>query len=116
MTNYAVGHHAEEVAAEYLRKQGYKILELNWRRPQAEIDIVAQRKRQPIIFFEVKYREHASQGSGLDYITNKKLDQMHFAADMWTNEHNYRGECQLGVIEVSGPDFKITELIESIIT
>ncbi|HSX31117.1 MAG TPA: YraN family protein [Candidatus Saccharimonadales bacterium] len=114
MTNYAHGHEAEKYAAEYLKQQGYKILELNWRRPQAEIDIVACQKHEPITFIEVKYRESAGQGGGLDYITPRKLDQMRFAAELWVNEHRYDGEYVLAAIEVAGLDYKIAEFIESL--
>ena len=65
MTNYSSGHDAEKVAAKHLAEHGYKIVELNWRHARAEIDIVATPKskryfqKQPIIFFEVKYRQSA---------------------------------------------------------
>jgi len=82
MTNYAVGHLAEEHAARYLEKHGYQILNLNWRTRYYEIDIVARRKKT-IYFIEVKYRKTTNQGSSLDYITPKKLDQMAFAVRVW---------------------------------
>lgn len=111
MTNYAHGHEAEKLAAEYLKKQGYKILELNWRRPRAEIDIVAQKKRGPLIFVEVKYREHTSQGSGLDYITQGKLRQMQFAAELWVAENGYQGEHVLAALEMAGKDYDVSTFI-----
>jgi putative endonuclease len=114
MTNYAHGHDAEKYAAAYLKKQGYKVLELNWRRPRAEIDIVARKKRGPVMFVEVKYRESDKQGGGLDYITPRKLTQMQFAAELWVTEHNYDGEYVLAALEISGVDFAVTNFIESI--
>lgn len=114
MTNYAHGHDAEKVAAEYLKKQGYKILEINWRRPRAEIDIVARKKRGPVVFVEVKYRKNDSQGGGLDYITHKKLEQMQFAAEIWVVENKYDGDYALGAIEVSGDYYEITSFLEDI--
>ena len=47
------GAFAEDRAAEYLRKQGYTILERNLKFNKIEIDIVAQ-KNQEIVFVEVK--------------------------------------------------------------
>ena len=111
MTNYTHGHEAEKIGAAYLKKQGYKILELNWRRPRAEIDIVAHAKRGPLTFVEVKYRESAAQGAGLDYITPRKLDQMQFAAELWTSEHNYDGEYVLAALELGGTDYQVTAFI-----
>jgi len=120
MTNYSHGHDAEKVAAEYLKSHGYTVLELNWRHVRAEIDIVAHKRsllrlqKHPMVFFEVKYRKTAEQGNGLDYITQKKLLQMQFAAELWVATHNYRGEYTLGAIEVSGNDFQVTAVIENI--
>ncbi len=111
MTNVARGHAAERVAADYLRRQGYKILALNWRRPRAEIDIVAQKKHGPITFVEVKYRLTTEQGGGLDYITEPKLRQMHFAAELWVSEHRYTGEFVLAALELAGPDFSVTQFV-----
>lgn len=111
MTNYASGHYAEQVAAEYLKKQGYKILELNWRNKAAEIDIVAKRPDGGIVFVEVKHRTTSYQGGGLDYITPAKLKQMTFAAELWVHMHGYNGEYSLGAIELSGPDYEVTEFI-----
>lgn len=75
MTNLAHGQRAEEVAADYLAAQGYEIIERNWRTRVCEIDIIASKDRV-MYFIEVKYRKSNSQGSGLDYITPKKLKQM----------------------------------------
>ena len=115
MTNYAHGHAAEKHAAEYLRRRGYKVLALNWRRPSAEIDIVAQRRHGPVTFVEVKYRERTHQGGGLDYITARKLERMRYAAELWTVENRYDGECMLAALEMSGPDFTVTDFIVDVI-
>ncbi len=114
MTNYAHGHKAEKIAAKYLQKQGYKILELNWRRPRAEIDIVARKKHEPVTFIEVKYREAIEQGGGLDYITARKLDQMRFAAELWVSENRYVGEYALGAIELTGKEYSVTNFIADV--
>lgn len=114
MTNFAHGHEAEKVAAEYLKKQGYKVIELNWRRPQAEIDIVARKKKGPILFTEVKYRQAGSQGAGLDYVTPRKLTQMQFAAQLWAQENRYGGDYELAAIEVSGPGYAITAFLDNL--
>lgn len=115
MTNYASGHHAEKVAAEYIKSRGYKVLELNWRAKAAEIDIVAERPaRDGVVFFEVKHRQTGQQGGGLDYITPAKLKQMTFAAELWVHMHGYNGEYSLGAIELSGSDYEVTEIIEMV--
>lgn len=112
-TNYQSGHNAEKVAAEYLEKHGYELFELNWRTRVCEIDIVA--KKQNVIFFvEVKSRRSTHQGSGLDYITPRKLKQMRFAAECWVNDHDYTGDYELAAIEISD-ERQITAFIDTLI-
>jgi uncharacterized protein (TIGR00252 family) len=110
MTNYASGHAAEEVAAEYLSRQGYEILEKNWRTRYCEIDIVARHKNT-VYFVEVKYRRTNKQGSGLEYVTPKKLQQMQFAAEMWVSDHKWKGGYQLAALEVSGENYEVTNFL-----
>lgn len=112
MSNYKVGHDAEVLAAEYLKKLKFKILELNWKTKYCEIDIVAQKKKA-IYFVEVKSRKNENQGLGLDYITPKKLNQMRFAAEMWVSVNRWHGEYQLAALSRDGEEFTLTEEIIS---
>lgn len=53
------GKYGENIAAEYLTKNGYKILARNFKRKTGEIDIVAKRKKN-IVFVEVKVVDDSS--------------------------------------------------------
>lgn len=103
MTNYTTGHDAEKQAAEYLKRHGYEVQELNWKTRFCEIDIVAN-KDKTVWFVEVKYRKNTYQGYGYEYITRKKLEQMHFAAEMWVQTHRWSGDYRLAVISIDGAD------------
>lgn len=107
-----LGNDAETAAADFLKKQGFKILDRNWRTRVCEIDIIAS-KNKIMYFVEVKYRSKSSQGGGLDYVTPKKLEQMRFAADCWVQESKYKGDYELSAVELSG-DFKVTDFIKTI--
>ncbi|MDB5186070.1 MAG: putative Ribonuclease [Candidatus Saccharibacteria bacterium] len=113
MTTTEIGRKAETVAAEFLKQKGCAVLDMNWRTRACEIDVVAQ-KAKVVYLCEVKYRATDKQGTGVDYITPKKLQQMRFAAEMWVSQHNWQGEYQLCVIEVSGLDFRITNVIKDL--
>ncbi len=108
MTNYKAGHDAEKDAAEYLKKQGFKIKELNWKTRYCEIDIVAE-KRKVIWFVEVKSRRSSLQGFGYEYVTSKKLQQMQFAAEMWVREQEWNGGYQLGVVSIDSGEVTFIE-------
>lgn len=107
------GRRAEAAVADYLAKQGYRILARNWRTRFCEIDIVAERKGV-ICFVEVKYRTTDKQGGGLEYITAKKLKQMDFAAQSWCNEKDWAGDWRLVAAAVSfdGRDYTVENLVE----
>ena len=109
-TNYAVGHLAEQHAADYLANQGYQIVTLNWKTPRCEIDIICQ-KANVIYFVEVKYRKNDSQGTGLDYITPHKLRQMQFAAESWVHMKGWTGEYNLAALELTGPNYVVSNYV-----
>lgn len=94
MITTRIGQAAEVAVADFLISNGYKIVERNFRNRVCEIDIIAQKQRV-IYFVEVKYRSSDKQGDGLEYITPKKLRQMHFAAEIWVQQHNWTGDYQL---------------------
>ena len=106
------GQKAEEAVAEYLKQNGYKVLDKNWKTPKCEIDIVAK-KDKCIYFVEVKYRSKSGQGDGFEYITSAKQRQMSYAAEIWVSQNKWSGEYVLSGASVSGPDFGI-ELIDQI--
>lgn len=51
--NIATGKKGEDLAAEYLAKKGYRILERNFKKPWGELDIITQYGKE-IVFVEVK--------------------------------------------------------------
>jgi Holliday junction resolvase-like predicted endonuclease len=108
-SNYQTGHDAEKAAAQYLKDHGYKILELNWKTKYCEIDIVAQKDKR-VYLVEVKSRKTLFQGSGMDYITTKKLSQMRFAAEMWVSDHKWHGDYQLAAMSIDSGVFEFTEI------
>ena len=93
--------------------RGFKIIEQNWRRPRAEIDIIA-RKDDVIHFIEVKYRVRDDQGSGLDAITSTKLKQMRRAAWLYVDETKWHGEYLLSAIELGGRNFAVLSFVENV--
>ncbi len=100
MNTTELGKQAEQVAAKYLQAHGYRILHTNWKTKQCEIDIVAQ-KGDCVSYIEVKYRATDIAGSGLDYITHRKKQQMDYAARIWVQENQWNGAIALEAVEVA---------------
>ena len=69
--HYELGKKGEQLAVDYLTKEGYKIEERNWRFQKAEIDIIAS-KQQTIISVEVKTRSSKDFGKPQDFVNSKK--------------------------------------------
>ena len=76
MSNQSLGQQGEQIAAEYLQKNGYAICERNFRyKSFGELDIVASKKGK-IVFVEVKTIRARPNFQPEDQITAKKQNQL----------------------------------------
>ena len=66
-----LGTKYEKLAAAYLQKQGYEVVETNYRCFFGEIDLIAKDK-STLVFCEVKYRTNASRGNPLEAVNHRK--------------------------------------------
>ena len=73
------GAQSENLAVWYLKKNGYKIIEQNYRNQIGEIDIIAQEKKT-IVFVEVKSRRSIRHGSPKWAVTPKKQRKISMVA------------------------------------
>ena len=73
------GEKSENLAAWYLKKNGYKILEQNYRNRMGEIDIIAKEKKT-LVFVEVKSRRSIRYGSPKWAVTPKKQRKISMVA------------------------------------
>lgn len=69
---HRIGQRGETLAAGFLQKQGYRILERNFRVKGGEIDIIAQEKNT-LVFVEVKARQDDSFGRPEEAINPQKI-------------------------------------------
>lgn len=69
------GLEGEDIAIRFLKKEGYKILEKNYRTPFGEIDIIAS-KNGVVVFIEVKARNRDLFGSPKEAVTVKKQERI----------------------------------------
>lgn len=111
VTNYQSGHDAEQDVANWLRSQKFTILETNWKTRRCEIDIIASHS-QVLYFVEVKARKSTQWGSGIDYVTARKLAQMKFAAEYWLAGNRWDGDIRLAVVSVDGNTMHFTEITD----
>ncbi len=76
----------EELAAEFLRKKGYKIIERNFRKGYGEIDIITV-KSKILVFVEVKTRTSNFFGTPFEQITPFKLHSVVRSAQFYKMLH-----------------------------
>lgn len=98
MSQHEIGLIGEELAANYLRDQGYRIVTRRFRAKHQEIDLVAE-KHGRLCFVEVKYRPDSRLGTGLVAINAVKRDRMRAAirAYLSKNPRPY----QVGYLEIT---------------
>lgn len=94
-----LGNLGEDKATSFLAKNGYTILERQWRYKHKEIDIIAQ-KQNTVIFVEVKTRSSNYWGEPSEFVTQNKINFMIEAAAAFVEERNFDGEIQFDVISI----------------
>lgn len=81
------GKFAEDFAVTVLKKQGYKILERNFRSRFGEIDIIAK-KNEYLVFIEVKYRKTMEYGGGAAAVDIRKQERIRKTAAIYLRKLN----------------------------
>ena len=108
-----LGKKAEDLAAEFLIKSGYKILMRNFRYQKAEIDIIAE-KENLIIITEVKARSTDAFMLPQEAVNKKKISLIVLAANHFMEEFNKNQEVRFDIISVL-PNEKGELIIEHIV-
>ena len=83
-----LGNRGEEIAARYLKQQGYRILARNYRSRYGEVDIICTLE-QIVVFVEVKTRASTSFGSPEESITRNKIQHIRKVALIYLNSYPY---------------------------
>jgi putative endonuclease len=86
--NKATGAKGEEIAANFLKERGYRIVERNFRCKGGEIDIIAQDPHSDyLVFVEVKARRSLAYGAPQLAVSPFKQRQISKAALSWLSQH-----------------------------
>lgn len=92
-----LGTAGEQVAAKYLRDNGYRIQEMNWRNSTGELDIIALKNRVAVAI-EVKSRSDALSGHPLEAIDETKLRRLYKLLKEWQLESGWSGALRVDAI------------------
>lgn len=110
MNNREFGNLGENLACEYLVKNGYKVVERNKHFSRfCEIDIIAKYKNK-FVFVEVKTRKTNDFGTPLESITKNKYKNIRTGVLYYVQENNIK-DFQIDVIGITlYPELKIEHL------
>ena len=107
LTKREEGTKGEEKAIKILKKEGYKIIEKNYRNPFGEIDIIAEEDGY-LVFVEVKKRNTATYGDPFQAIDTKKKKHMIKSAMFYMKDHKcFDKRVRFDVVGIAGESIKI---------
>ena len=99
MNTTLAGKQGEALAAEYLRKKGYTLLEAGYRSRYGEIDLIVQ-KRGIVVMVEVKSRKSDHFAKALEAVDSHKQQRLRLTALQWLAAQEKPPQIRFDVIEV----------------
>lgn len=104
-----IGKIGEEIAKKFLEKQGYKIIEQNYRTKYAEIDLIAEKKC--LVFVEVRTKVGENFGTPEETINKKKMRKLKSNAIAYAAVKKWKGPFRIDAIcIVLKPDYNVERL------
>ena len=94
-----LGLKGEELAIEYLEKNGYLIVEKNYRYRKAEVDVIA-RIDTTLVVIEVKTRSSNYFGNPQDFVNPKKIKLLVSAIDNYVVKRDLDVEIRFDIIAI----------------
>lgn len=107
MTRREIGNTGEDFTAEALRKNGFEIIERNFRIRGGEIDIIAK-KGSILHFVEVKTRKSGALTTGDDAVNARKRELLIRAAKEYLKRTETDCSCVFDAAIVTASGSKIT--------
>jgi len=98
-----LGTEGENAAEAHLRKQGFRVIERNWRHGSYELDIICKDK-QELVFVEVRTRTSQGMTAPRETISPQKQNKIIKAARLYLAESSWDGPCRFDVIAIIAND------------
>lgn len=97
------GRWGEDLAAEFLEQQGYRIVDRNWKCRFGELDLVAEGGGF-LCFVEVKLRRSDRFGAGAERVDRRKQEKLRIAAELYLQACPTDLQPRFDVIQVFAPN------------
>ena len=92
-----IGNQGEDLAARFLARKGFEILDRNYRFGRAEIDLIAKNK-QTLVFVEVKWRSNLS--FGYPFVSKEQQQRIMDAAEEYQYNKGWKGPIRFDIISI----------------
>lgn len=99
-THMETGKQGEKIAAAFLEKKGWRIVERNWRSGRGEIDIIAWTEDNTLVFVEVKTRSGEGFGGPEGAINGPKQELLTRTAGLYMESIHYEWAIRFDVVAV----------------
>jgi len=86
MRNQVIGQYGENLACNYLKRNGYKIIARNYKISYEEIDIIAE-QNDILVFIEVKTRVSQFYGDGSEATQGIKQKRLNLAIQKYLDKY-----------------------------
>ena len=106
-----LGKKGEQLAVNFLIKNGYNVLERNYRFDKAEVDIIV-RKENVLAIIEVKTRTNTDFGNPQEFVKPKQIQRLVKAVDEYVTVNNLDVEVRFDIIAIvkKGTQYNIEHL------
>lgn len=110
-----IGGRAEELALQYLKGQGLKPVERNFRCRMGEIDLI-MRDGETLVFVEVRYRKNREFGGPVESVGRSKRHKLITTAKVYLQKHGYsvKRPVRFDVVGIVGSDDSVEWLKNAI--
>ena len=96
-----LGKWGEEQASEFLKRNGYQIIERDWKSGRRDIDIIATDGNE-VVFVEVKTRRNRFFGAPEEAVDYRKLQSLRQAINHYIKYRHINSEIRFDIISVVG--------------
>jgi len=103
------GRWGEDLAVDYLVRNGIEILQRNWRYKHTEIDIIGK-EDGVLVFIEVKTRAYTTFGRPEEMVGERKRQLLIHAASIYSMQIEHDWEIRFDIIGIVGQPGRIEEI------
>ena len=95
--NLQTGKLGEEIAKDYLEKNGYKIIERNFKTKYAEIDLVVEKNKE-LVIVEVRTKRGDLFGTPEESLDKRKLRKLWLNAQGYVSQARWQGSYRVDAV------------------